>query len=99
MATAGNSGNAPLAPDGRAREHAATGRYYPRMGKPPDEPTGPMTLGNMRSLGPRIRCTKCGQLGATVRPDWTRLRGGQGRRGNNLSVGPAELIWNSDQPF
>jgi hypothetical protein len=69
--------------------------------------TGPMSLGNMRSLGPRslyvicnacghhmtfnvdewpdellvpsfgqhIECTKCGHLGASVRPDWTRLRG------------------------
>jgi ribosomal protein L37E len=71
------------------------------------QPAGPMTLGNMRSLGPRsldvtctacghhtsvnvdawpddvpvpsmgvhMRCTKCGQLGANVRPDWTQLRG------------------------
>jgi hypothetical protein len=80
------------------------------MGKPPDKkppPSGPMTLGNMRSLGPRaldvtcnvcdyhatvnvdawpddtpvpsmgprMRCTKCGHLGAAVRPDWTQLRG------------------------
>jgi hypothetical protein len=77
------------------------------MGKPPDKPTGPMTLGNMRSLGPRsldvtcnacghhttanvdsypddmpvlsfclrMRCRKCGQLGANVRPDWSQLRG------------------------
>ncbi len=27
------------------------------------------------SLGPRMRCTKCGRLGAYVRPDWTPLRG------------------------
>ncbi len=69
--------------------------------------TGPMTLGNMRRLGPRslyvicnacghhmtfnvnewpdevlvpsfrphIACSRCGHLGASVRPDWTRLRG------------------------
>jgi hypothetical protein len=34
----------------------------------PDDVTVP-------SLGPRMRCTKCGCLGAMVRPDWTRLRG------------------------
>jgi hypothetical protein len=70
-------------------------------------PTGPMTLGNMRSLGPRLldvtcracghrtvvnvdaypddatvpsfgprmRCSKCGHLGAYARPDWRQLRG------------------------
>ena len=33
-------------------------------------PTGsPMDRG--MSLGPRIRCSKCGKLGATVRPDWS----------------------------
>ena len=68
---------------------------------------GPMSLGNMRRLGPRslvvtctacgyhttfnvdewpneilvpsfgphIACAKCGHLGASVRPDWTQLRG------------------------
>jgi hypothetical protein len=68
---------------------------------------GPMSLGNMRRLGPRslivtctacghhtafnvdewpneilvpsfgphIACEKCGHLGASVRPDWTQLRG------------------------
>jgi ribosomal protein L37E len=73
----------------------------------PREPAGPMTLGNMRSLGPRsldvmcracghhtsvnvdayaddvavpslgprMRCRKCGHLGANVRPDWSQLRG------------------------
>ena len=73
-------------------------------------PTGPMTLRNMRSLGPRsldvqcracdyqttinvdkwpdeepvpafglrMRCSKCGHLGASVRPDWTQLRGVRG---------------------
>jgi hypothetical protein len=72
-----------------------------------DETRRPMTLGNMRSLGPalarcdlyevrppdqinvdtfpddvavpsfgpRMRCGKCGHLGANVRPDWTQLRG------------------------
>jgi hypothetical protein len=71
------------------------------------QPTGPMTLGNMRSLGPRsldvtcracghytsvnvdayaddvavpslgprMRCTKCGRLGAYARPNWSELRG------------------------
>jgi rubredoxin len=75
-------------------------------------PTGPMTLGNMRSLGPRsldirckacgyhatlnvdkwpdeepvpafgprMRCSKCGHVGASVRPDWTQLRGVPGTR-------------------
>jgi hypothetical protein len=70
------------------------------------QPTGPMTLGNMRSLGPRdlrawckacdhhstvnecaypdhigvpsfcprTRCSKCGRLGASLRPDSTDLR-------------------------
>jgi hypothetical protein len=70
------------------------------------QPAGPMTLGNMRSLGPRdldvtckacgyhttvnvdawpdeepvtafgprMRCSKCDHLGASVRPDWSRLR-------------------------
>jgi hypothetical protein len=27
------------------------------------------------SLGPKMRCTKCRHLGASVRPDWTQLRG------------------------
>jgi hypothetical protein len=27
------------------------------------------------SFGPRMRCGKCGHLGANVRPDWTQLRG------------------------
>ncbi len=91
------------------------------MGKPPGgtprkkpptpsvktrELTRPMTLGNMRSLGPRsldvtctacgyhttfnvdawpdevlvpsfgprMRCTRCGHLGANVMPDWRQLR-------------------------
>jgi ribosomal protein L37E len=80
------------------------------MGKPPDKrppaASGPMTLGSMRSLGPRsldvtcnacgyrttanvdsypddmpvlsfcprMRCRKCGHLGANVRPDWSQLR-------------------------
>jgi ribosomal protein S27E len=34
----------------------------------PDDVTVP-------SLGPRMRCSKCGQLGASVRPDWTKLHG------------------------
>jgi hypothetical protein len=29
----------------------------------------------MPSFGPHIACTKCGHLGASVRPDWTQLRG------------------------
>jgi hypothetical protein len=69
-------------------------------------PTGPMTLGNMRSLGPRdldvtcracgfhttvnvdaflddvgvpsfgprMRCTRCGHLGASASPAWRHLR-------------------------
>jgi hypothetical protein len=77
---------------------------------------GPMTLGMMRSLGPRsldvtcaacgrhatfnvdewpdelpvpsfgphIMCPKCGHLGASVRPDWTQLRGLPGRRSPRL---------------
>ncbi len=77
-----------------------------------DIPPGPMTLGNMRSLGPRsldvtckacgyrrilnvdghpdeatvlsfgprLRCSKCGKLGADVRPDWSQLRGLPRRR-------------------
>jgi hypothetical protein len=72
--------------------------------------TGPMTLGNMRSLGPRdldvtckacgyhttvnmdawpdeepvpafgrrMRCTKCGHLSASARPDWTQRRAAPG---------------------
>lgn len=71
------------------------------------EPSGLLTLGNMRSLGPRsldvsctacdyhttvnvdawpdeesvpafgprMRCTKCGHLSASVRPHWRQLRG------------------------
>jgi hypothetical protein len=27
------------------------------------------------SFGPRMRCTKCGHLGADVRADWSQLRG------------------------
>ena len=27
------------------------------------------------SVGPRMRCSRCGHLGAGVRPDWTQLRG------------------------
>jgi hypothetical protein len=27
------------------------------------------------SFGPRMRCSKCGHLGANVRLDWTQLRG------------------------
>jgi hypothetical protein len=48
-------------------------------------PTGPMTLGNnvdaypddatVPSFGPRMRCSKCGHLGAYARPDWRQLRG------------------------
>jgi hypothetical protein len=77
------------------------------------KPAGPMTLGNMRSLGPRsldvtckacgyhtvvnvdaypddapvpsfgprMRCSRCGHLGANVRPDWTQLRGAPGKPG------------------
>jgi hypothetical protein len=26
------------------------------------------------AFGPRMRCSKCGHLGASVRPDWTQLR-------------------------
>ena len=80
-----------------------------------DEPIGPMTLGNMRSLGvrslfatclacghktevsvdawpddvavpsfgPRMRCSRCGSLGATAIPNWIeradRLPGGTQR--------------------
>jgi hypothetical protein len=83
-------GNNPPAPSAKARQ-----------------PAEPMTLGNMRSLGPRsldvtckgcghhttvnvddwhdetpvpsfgprMRCKKCGHLGANVRPDWAQLRG------------------------
>jgi hypothetical protein len=76
--------------------------------KPPAQPQPEgMTLGNMRSLGPRsldvtckkcgyqtkvnvddhpddttvpsfgprMRCSKCGHLGANVRPEWSQLRG------------------------
>jgi len=65
-----------------------------------DEPTRPMTLGNMRrkgvrklfatcracgrhtwaddvpvpSFGPRMRCRKCGSLGADARPNWIERR-------------------------
>jgi hypothetical protein len=28
----------------------------------------------IRSLGPHMRCAKCGNLGAVVQPDWTELR-------------------------
>jgi hypothetical protein len=27
------------------------------------------------SFGPRMRCTKCGHLGADVRANWSQLRG------------------------
>jgi hypothetical protein len=27
------------------------------------------------ALGPRMRCTKCGHLGGSVRADWSQLRG------------------------
>ena len=102
-------------------EHAAGRMYCSSMrpiGKKPPAPSaktresaGPMTLGNMRSLGPRsidatckacghreivnvddwpdeepvpalgprMRCSNCGHLGASVRPDWTQLRGVPGK--------------------
>jgi hypothetical protein len=33
------------------------------------------------SFGPRMRCSRCGHLGANVRPDWTQLRGAPGKPG------------------
>jgi hypothetical protein len=42
-----------------------------------DYPIEPMTLGNMRENGVRslaVVCTKCGTIGADVRPNW-RERG------------------------
>jgi hypothetical protein len=41
-----------------------------------NHPIEPMTLGNMRddvpvpTFGPRMVCTKCGTIGADVRPNW-----------------------------
>jgi hypothetical protein len=31
------------------------------------------------ALGPRMRCTKCGHLGANVRADWRQLRNAPGK--------------------
>ncbi len=41
------------------------------------------------SFGPRMRCTKCGHLGATARPNWSGRRDylpGGGRDGAELSM-------------
>jgi hypothetical protein len=32
------------------------------------------------AFGPRMRCSKCGHLGASARPDWTQLRAVPGNR-------------------